>query len=114
MPQPAKVLDRWAQADAPRIMQTPRFKAPLNEREAMIDTSTSERLLVCTEGSMGPFIELPLSQLDQVKQLLDDHGIYYWVAEDVVSWDDGPEIAELNLGRKGDAQAVQALLDSVD
>jgi hypothetical protein len=56
---------------------------------------------------------VPVSQLDEVRRLLDSQRIRYWVEENAISLDATPEIAVINLGRGGDATAVQALLDSV-
>jgi hypothetical protein len=56
---------------------------------------------------------VPLSQLDEVKRLLAGRHISYWVAENAISWDGGPYIVTVNLGREGDADAVQAILNSV-
>ncbi len=79
----------------------------------MTDTATQKPLRVSTIGTAGPFIKLPLSQLDEVKRLLDDRGIRNWASENAISWDGGPYMIVINLGREGDAAAVQALLDSV-
>lgn len=79
----------------------------------MTDVTTKQPLRVSTEGTAGPYISLPYSQLDEVRRLLDDRGIYYWVRDNVISFDGGPEMAEINLGRAGNAVAVQAILDSV-
>jgi hypothetical protein len=56
----------------------------------------------------------PVSQLDEVRRLLDSHHVRYWVEEDAISLDGAPETIIVNLGREVDAKAVQALLDSVD
>ena len=79
----------------------------------MTDTSTNKRLRVSTDGTAGPYIMVPACQLQDVRQLLDDHDVRYWVEENVISVDGSPEIGVVNLGRGGDAAAVQALLDSV-
>ena len=79
----------------------------------MTDTTTHKPLRVSTDGTAGPYIELPLSQLEEVKRLLGDQGIYYWVKENAMSWDGGPYMTVINLGREGNAAAVQAILDSV-
>jgi hypothetical protein len=79
----------------------------------MTDVTTKKPLHVSTEGTAGPYIRLPYSQLDEVRRLLDGCGIYYWVRDNVISFDGGPEMAEINLGRAGNAAAVQAVLDSV-
>jgi hypothetical protein len=79
----------------------------------MTDTTTRRPLRVSTDGTTRPYIRLPFSQVDDVRRLLDDHHIDYWVEEDVISLNGGPEVAVIDLGREGDAAAVQAILDSV-
>jgi hypothetical protein len=79
----------------------------------MTDTTTKKPLHVSTEGTAGPYIRLPLSQLEEVKQLLDSRHIFYWVEENAISFDGAPYVIVINLGRAGDAVAVQAVLDSV-
>jgi hypothetical protein len=77
----------------------------------MIDTANRRPLQVSTEGTAGPYIRLPLSQLDEVKRLLDARHVRYWVEEQAISFDGGPYMVVINLGREGDAAAVQAILD---
>jgi hypothetical protein len=79
----------------------------------VINTTTKRPLRVSTDGTAGPYIDLPASQLAEVQQLLDSHGIRYQVEEDVISFNGEPEEATIDLGRRGDAEAVQAILDSV-
>lgn len=79
----------------------------------MTDVTTQQRLHVSTEGTAGPYILLPVSQLEDVKRLLDRDGIFYWVEENFISINGAPATAVIDLGRNGDAQAVQAILDSV-
>ena len=69
-------------------------------------------LRVSTEGTAGPYIMLPWTQVAEVRQLLDSRHIRYWVEENVISLNGSPEIAVINLGRGGDAVTVQAILDS--
>ena len=78
----------------------------------MIDEMTRKPLHVSTDGTAGPYIMLPVSQLDEVRQLLDDHGIRYCVEEDVISLNGGPETAVIDLGRGADVDAIQAVLDT--
>ncbi|MBI1918125.1 MAG: hypothetical protein HYS12_25825 [Planctomycetes bacterium] len=80
----------------------------------MTDATTKNPLRVSTIGTAGPFIRLAFTQLDEVRQLLDRHGIRYWVRENAISLDGGPEMIVVKLGREGNAAAVQAILDSVD
>jgi hypothetical protein len=79
----------------------------------MNDAMTQSRLRVSTDGTTGPYIMVPVSQLDDLRQLLDSRRIGYFVEEDVISLDGGPEVAVINLGRGADAVTVQAILDSV-
>lgn len=78
----------------------------------MIDVTTKKPLRVSTDGTAGPYILVPVSQLDEVRQLLDSHRLRYSVEEDAISLDGAPEVAVVDLGRGADAQAVQAILDS--
>lgn len=79
----------------------------------MTDSATQQPLRVSTDGTAGPYIMLPVSQLDNVKQLFDNRRLHYWVDENAVSLDGKPEIAIINLGRGANASAVQGILDSV-
>jgi hypothetical protein len=77
----------------------------------MIDTTTHRPLHVSTDGTAGPYIMVPLSQLDDIKRLLDGRQVRYWVDENAISMDGAPYVAVINLGREGNAAAVQAILD---
>jgi hypothetical protein len=79
----------------------------------MTDTTTKKPLRVSTDGTAGPYVLVPVSQLDEIRRLLDSRTIRYWVEENVISLNGSPEIAVINFGRRGDAAAVQAVLDSV-
>lgn len=78
----------------------------------MTDAITQKPLRVSTEGTAGPYLMVPVSQLDEVRRLLDSRHIRYWVEENAISLDGAPETAVINFGREGDAAAVQAVLDS--
>ena len=78
----------------------------------MTDATTHQPLRVSTDGTAGPYIMVPMSQLDEVKRLLDDRCVRYWVEENAISWSGSPYIAVVNLGRTGDADAVQSILDA--
>lgn len=79
----------------------------------MTDATTKKPLRVSTDGTTGPYIMVPVSQLDKVRRLLDSRHVGYWVEEEAISLDGAPEVAVINLGRGADATAVQAILDSV-
>jgi hypothetical protein len=79
----------------------------------MTDATTHQPLQVSTDGTAGPYIIVPVSQLDEVKRLLDAKRIRYWVDENAISLNGTPEITVINLGRESDASAVQTILDGV-
>jgi hypothetical protein len=78
----------------------------------MIDVTTRRPLHVSTDGTAGPYIMVPVSQLDQVRRLLDGHEVRYSVDEDAISLDGKPEIVVIDLGLGSDAVMVQAILDA--
>jgi hypothetical protein len=78
----------------------------------MTDSMTKEPLRVSTDGTAGPYIRLPESQLHDVRRLLDAQSIRHWVGENAISWNGGPETVVVNLGRDGDPSTVQAILDN--
>jgi hypothetical protein len=78
----------------------------------VIDVATKKPLHVRNEGTAGPYIFVSVDQLDSLQRFLDARGIRYWVAENVVSINGGPEIGEVNFGRGVDAHAIQEILDS--
>ena len=79
----------------------------------MIDEMTKKQLYVSSDGTAGPYIMVPVSQLKDLRELLDEHLICYSVEEDAISLDGKPEIAFVDLGDGADDSAVQAILDSV-
>lgn len=78
----------------------------------MTDTTTKKPLRVSADGTTGPYLMVPVSQLDEVRRLLDSRGVGYWVEENAISLDGAPEVAVVNLGRRAEAATVQAILDS--
>jgi hypothetical protein len=79
----------------------------------MIDAMTRKPLYVSTDGTAGPYIIVPVSQLPEIRRLLETHKIRYSVEEDAISLDGAPETIVINLARGADVTAVQAILDSV-
>ena len=78
----------------------------------MTDVTTKKPMRVSTQGTMGPYVWLPFSQLDDLRSLLDSRDVAYWVEENAISLNGGPEMIVVNLGRGGDAALVQAILDN--
>jgi len=78
----------------------------------MIDTKNKRPLQVSKDGTAGPYIMVPVSQLDDLCGLLDKHSIRYSVEEDAISLDGAPEIAVIDLGHRANVSAIQDILDS--
>jgi hypothetical protein len=79
----------------------------------MIDTVHRKPIRVETNWGVEPYINVPLEQLKDVTTLLDANQVSYWVDDEVLSIDDGPEIALVTLDEHTDPAMVQRLLDSV-
>ena len=77
----------------------------------MIDEMTHNSLRVSGDGIGGPYLMVPVSQLDAVRAVLDRHAVDYWVDSDAISLDNEPAITVINFGRDGDADRIQAILD---
>ncbi len=80
----------------------------------MIDVTTKKPLHVSNEYPPRPYIRLPFSQLNEVRRLFDSQKIDYWVDENAISVDGGPEMIYINFYRGIDVAAVQALLDGLN
>lgn len=78
----------------------------------MIDSSTKKPVDVSTGGDAGPYIMIPVQQVEDIRVLLDAHNIPYWVDEDAISVDGKPAITVVNFSRGVDRAAVQDILDS--
>jgi hypothetical protein len=77
----------------------------------MIDEMTRDSLRVSDGGLGGPYLMVPVTQLDAVRAVLDRHAVDYRVDADAISLDDEPPTTVINFGRSGDAARIQAILD---
>ena len=77
----------------------------------MIDEMTQSNLSVSNDGTAGPYLMVPVAQLDAVLGVLNRHKVRYWVDADAISLDNEPAITVINFGRSGDAARIQAILD---
>jgi hypothetical protein len=80
----------------------------------MIDTSRAKRLIVSDDGAGGPYIKVPVTRLDEIRERLNRSGVNHWVDSMAISIDDKPAVTVINLGLTGDASRVQAILDQAD
>jgi hypothetical protein len=77
----------------------------------MNDQMTRGSLRVSAGGLGGPYLMVPVTQLDAVRAVLDRHAVDYWVDADAISLDNEPATTVINFGRSGDAARIQAILD---
>jgi hypothetical protein len=77
----------------------------------MPETPTRRTLRVWTDGGPIAYIRLPVSRVDEVREILTKHGVSHWAESLAVSLDGRPPMTVINLGRGVDAARVQALLD---
>lgn len=77
----------------------------------MIDEMTRHSLRVSAGGLGGPYLMVPVTQLDAARAVLDRHAVDYWVDADAISLDNEPATTVINFGRAGDAARIQAILD---
>lgn len=78
----------------------------------MIDSNTKKPLYVSTDGEAGPYIMVPVQQINDIRTLLDTNNISYWVDEDAISINGKPEVVVVNLWHNSDSVHVQKILDN--
>ena len=78
----------------------------------MSQLATSRPLRIQKHGETIPYITLPTSRLEAVRNLLDEHDVDFWMDEVSITINDEPEFTVLNLPG-ADPSHVQKLLDSL-
>ena len=78
----------------------------------MIDVELNQPLQVNTEGTAGPYLMVPLTQLPDVRAVLDANQLRYTVSQDAISLDERPVIAIVDFGIGADVAQIQAILDA--
>jgi hypothetical protein len=89
------------------------FPVEWHEKEElqMSRQSTKTPLRVSSDGTAGPYVMVPVSELEGIKKLLNEHKVGYWVDENAISLNGEPEVSVINLGQGADAQRIQRLLN---
>jgi hypothetical protein len=77
----------------------------------MIDALTKQPMRVQITPKGKAFIHLAVSQLDDVRRVLEQHRFDYWADLHYFSWDGGPETTYVQFPWATNASAVQAALD---
>lgn len=78
----------------------------------MTNKATNQPLHVSVNINAPPHLWLPMSQVERVQQLLDAHGVRYWLDDLAISWNGEPETTVINFSHGTDAEAVQRMLDA--
>lgn len=79
----------------------------------MTDETTGKQLCVSKDKRAGPYLIVPVQQLDAVKEILDKTRNSYWVDETAVSLDGKPARVVINFGSGTVADEIQDMLDKV-
>lgn len=80
----------------------------------MIDIANQNPLQLRSDSSGIVYLSLPYSRVESISKLLEIHGIQYRLLENVISINDGPEIATIILERGVDSNHVQSLLSRMN
>jgi hypothetical protein len=82
-----------------------------NQEGAMINSITNEPIRVSKHPEAWPYVRVPLDQLDQVKKLLDQAGLRYFVHVHAVAVDGEPYTVVVDFDHRVDVAAIQAVFD---
>ena len=63
-------------------------------------------------SDVGPYLKLPLAQVDAVCRVLDRHGIRYLMDDIVMSLNGGPERTSISFHESERTEKIQAILDA--
>lgn len=77
----------------------------------MIDSTTHRPIVVSTDGDAGPYIIVPVDQLEAITAVLQDGQVDFWIDSHAISIDGQPEVTVVNLSSDADAGQIQGLLD---
>ena len=79
----------------------------------MRDKHTGMRLVVSKDGRSGPYLIVPVVQVNDVGRVLGQSGIRFWVDETAISLDGKPAMSVVNFGKSVSPDTVQSVLDRV-
>lgn len=81
----------------------------------MTDPVTGKQLVVTGHPGSWSSIKVSEEHRDKVLALLAQHAVEpHWADENVLSFNGGPYMTRITMGRDVDAAAVQRLLDAVE
>jgi hypothetical protein len=88
-----------------------RRRTAVEEVPLMTDKYTGRRLVVSKDGRSGPYLTVPVTQIDAVRHVLDQSGVRYWIDETAISVDGKPAMSVVNFGKLASPETIQATLD---
>lgn len=80
----------------------------------MNDTQARRKLRVWTDGGPIAYVKVPVSRVEEIREILTKHGFSFWVESGWISLDGKPPTTVINFGRGTDAAHLQAILDQLD
>lgn len=78
----------------------------------MKDDSNGKPVKITPAGEAGAFMIVRMTQTPAVSQLLDEHGVPYWMDQFFGSYHGEPPVIFFNFGPKVEPETVQCLLDA--
>jgi hypothetical protein len=79
----------------------------------MIDSATHEPIELISDEIAGASITVSVAHLEQLRKLLDDNAIPYWLDHHHISVNGGPLMTWVHLRKgKSDPNRVRALIDA--
>lgn len=80
----------------------------------MIDVTTQKPIAVRYAEGVAGFVRVPVSQLGEIRRVLDAQGFRYWVSDGRLSINGGPERTRIQFSHSVDPKAVQSALDQAN
>ena len=80
----------------------------------MIDSLSSERMIVKTGGTAGPYLIVSLDQMETVRDLLSNGHIIFSIDRKAIVLGGRETDVVFNLGSSADIQYIQSILDSAN
>lgn len=79
----------------------------------MTDTNTGKPIRVETHPEAGAWFDLPTSQVDDAKRILEENSVPHWVSLYSISFDGRPPVTRVVLRYNADPVQAQHLLDGL-
>jgi hypothetical protein len=78
----------------------------------MSGADTNARILVTDHGTGWPYIQARVDEVPEIRKVLDEHRVRYWMNEMSISINGRPYTTVIQFPRDANAREIQALLDA--